>query len=215
MLKRKGIEHIHPTEEQVPFEFLEPKYGVYKDTLKEWANELFVQKRFPKKGKIDDEERKKIREFFDARKSEFPEETSALLPVLNDIKREFGVVYIEYMEEVAELFRVPPSFVLGVATFYTMLEGFEGKPEIYVCDSLPCNLRGSEEVLKALREKAGSEVEVREWVCLGRCEFAPVVHIPYTEKSFGYVAPDDAEKIIEIAKQVCPWDKKNKNTNKK
>lgn len=206
--RRKGIEHIHTPEEFLPFEFLEPSYGVYKDTPKEWANEHFIQKRFPRKYKIEDYEREKIEEFFESRKKEFPEGTSCLIPVLNDIKRHFGVIYIEFMELVAELLKVPPSFVLGVATFYTMLEGFDGKPEIYVCLSLPCVLRGAEKNYHKFKEKSDG-VEVREWVCLGRCEFAPVVHIPYTEKSFGNVEESDVEKIINIAKDVCPWKKQS------
>lgn len=206
--RRIGIEHIHTPEEQIPFEFLPAEYGVYQDNLKEWANEHFIKRAFPEKGSITEEERKKIKEFFEARKKEFPEETSALLPVLNDVKMEYGVIYKEFMEEIANLFGVPPSYVLGVASFYTMLEGFDGKAEIYVCNSLPCYLRGSEEVLEEFRKKADSEVEIREWVCLGRCEFAPVVHIPYTEKSFGYVSKEDVDEIIKIAKEVCPWRKK-------
>ncbi len=205
--KRKGIEHIHTPEELIPFEFLEPEYGVYKDTPKEWANEHFISKRFPKKGRVEEDEKKKIKEFFELRKKEFPEGTSCLIPVLNDIKRHFGVIYIEFMEEVANLLQVPPSFVLGVATFYTMLEGFDGKPEVYVCLSLPCVLRGAEEIYRKLREKAGEDVEVREWVCLGRCEFAPVVHIPYTEKSFGQVEEKDVDEILKIAQEECPWRK--------
>ncbi|MCS7213131.1 MAG: NAD(P)H-dependent oxidoreductase subunit E [Candidatus Calescibacterium sp.] len=206
MAKRRiGITHIHSPDEQVPFEFLPAEYGVYKDNLKEWANEHYIAKRFPKKGSITEEEKNRIKSFFETRRKEFPDGTSALLPVLNDIKKNYGVVYTEYMDEVANLFGVHPSYVLGVATFYTMLEGFDGKAEIYVCNSLPCYLQGSEEILQEFLRKADDEVEIREWVCLGRCEFAPVVHIPYTEKSFGHVTKEDVEQIIKISKEVCPW----------
>ncbi len=207
--RRKGIEHIHSPDEQIPFEFLDAEYGVYKDNLKEWANELFIKQRFPKKGSITEDELKKIESFFNSRKAEFPEGTSALLPTLNDIKKNFGVIYQEYMEKLSQLFGVSPAYVLGVASFYTMLHGFDGKAEIYVCNSLPCYLKGSEKILESFRKKAPEDVEVREWVCLGRCEFAPVVHIPYTEKSFGNVEEEDVDKIIEIAKEACPW-KKNR-----
>lgn len=206
--RRIGIKHIHSPEEQVPFEFIPAEYGVYKDNLKEWANEHFIQKRFPKKGGITQEEIEVIRKFFDSRKKEFPEGTSALLPVLNDIKKEYGVIYTEYMEELAKLFSVHPSYILGVATFYTMLQGFDGKAEIYICNSLPCYLKGSEEILEEFQRKADDEVEIREWVCLGRCEFAPVVHIPYTDKTFGHVSKEDVEEIIRISKEVCPWRKR-------
>lgn len=209
MAKRRiGITRVYGPEEFIPFEFLPAEYGVYDDNLKEWANEHHIQKHFPKKGDITQDEIETIRKIFERRKEEFPDETSALLPVLNDVKMRYGVIYIEYMEKIAELFGVHPSYVLGVASFYTMLEGFDGKAEIYVCNSLPCYLRGSEEILDEFRKKADSEVEVREWVCLGRCEFAPVVHIPYTEKSFGHVTKEDVPKIIQIAKEVCPWKKK-------
>lgn len=200
-----GIKSIHTPEEYMPFEFLPAEYGIYRDNLKEWANEHFIQKHFPKKGNISQDEIETIKGFFEARKKQFPDETSALLPVLNDVKMKYGTIYIEYMEKIAELFNVHPSFVLGVASFYTMLEGFDGKAEIYVCNSLPCYLNGSEEILEEFKKKADDDVEVREWVCLGRCEFAPVVHIPYTEKSFGHVTKDDVDRIIRIAKEVCPW----------
>jgi len=210
MLKRKGIEHIHPPEEQIPFEFLPAEYNVYKENLKEWANELFINKKFPKKGQISDYENQKIKEIYENRKKEFEEGNSFLVPALNDIKREFGVVYLEYIEELSKLSNLSPSYILGVATFYTMLEGFDGKAEIYVCTSLPCALKGGEELIEKFKEKAeGKDVEVREWVCLGRCEFAPVVHIPYTEKSFGHVEEKDIDEIIDIAQKICPW-KRNK-----
>lgn len=210
-IRRRGIEHIHPESELIPFKFLSPTYGVYKENLKEWANENFVRKRFPKKGQISGEEKAKIKLFFERRKNEFPEESSFLIPLLNDIKENFGVIYIEYIEEISKLSGFSPAFILGVATFYTMLEGFDGKAEIYVCNSLPCHLKGSEDILKKLVEKAeGKDVEVREWVCLGRCEFAPVVHIPYTEKSFGEVKEEDLDRIIQIALEVCPWRKNKK-----
>ena len=207
-MKRRAILHIHTPQEHKPFPFLEAEYGVYQDRPLEWANEHYIKKHFPAKGGITEEEKNKIKSFFEERRKEFPEGTSALLPVLNDIKRTWGVVYQEFMEYVASLFGVSPSFVLGTATFYTMLEGFDGKPEVYVCMSLPCAIQGAEKIYKKMREEGEKEgVEVRRWVCLGRCEYAPVVHIPYTPKSFGYVKEEDTQKILQVAKEVCPWKK--------
>jgi len=75
--------------------------------------------------------------------SHYPEKRSALLPVLTLAQREFGWISQEVAEYVGGLMGYPPSDVLSVATFYTMLHKKPaGKHHIDICKNVSCWLMG-------------------------------------------------------------------------
>ena len=174
----------------------EPRYGFFRTKLLKYSSELKVLSMYPKRAKEQESEIEKI---FAEKKQKFPDGTSCLLPVLIEVKRRFGAISQESMKKIAELLKVPPDFILGTATFYSMLNSFGDKKEVYVCTGISCAMRGSEKIYKKMKQKAGNTntVEVRDWVCLGRCEVGPVVHIPFTDKTFGNVDENDIDSIVD------------------
>jgi NADH-quinone oxidoreductase subunit E len=118
----------------------------------------------------------------------YPEgkQKSALLPVLHLAQAEFdGWLSTETMDYVASLLSIKPIEVYEVASFYTMfnLEPV-GKCLIEVCQTGPCWLRGSDDVIgyleKKLNIKLGETTQdgmftLKAVECLGSCGTAPML----------------------------------------
>ncbi len=114
-------------------------------------------------------------------------QASAVIPALDLAQRQEGWVTRPAIEEIARLLDMAPMRVLEVATFYTMFNLHPvGKTHVQICTSLPCWLRGSNEVVKACKEKLGIGMGERsadgtfslgELECSGACVNAPVAQI--------------------------------------
>jgi len=116
----------------------------------------------------------------------FPEIRSAVMPALDIAQEEIGHLTQEAMTEVADLLKLDPGYVEGVATFYSLfhLEPV-GKHHFYVCTNLSCALRGAVELCDHIKKRAGVDdfgevsadglFSVEEVECLGACEYAPMM----------------------------------------
>ena len=135
----------------------------------------------------------------------YPDRQAALLPALHIAHAVRGYLSPASMEEVAARLDLPPAYVRGVATFYTMynLQPL-GKYLIQVCTNISCNLCGGEDVMEAFLEHTGTEAgeissdgrfTVTEVECLGACGFPTVVQI--NERFFENVKPADVPAILE------------------
>lgn len=137
--------------------------------------------------------------------SRYPDRQAALLPALHIAHEVRGYISPETMDEVAQRLDLPPAYVRGVTTFYTMYNLRPlGRYLIQVCTNISCNLCGGEDVLDAFLEATGTEAgeisddggfTVMEVECLGACGFPTVVQI--NEKFYENVKPGDAAGIIE------------------
>ena len=136
--------------------------------------------------------------------SRYADRQAALLPALHIAHELRGYLSPETMDEVARRLDLPPAYVRGVATFYTMynLQPL-GKFLIQVCTNISCNLCGGEDVLQAFLKHTGTDVgevsangmwTVMEVECLGACGFPTVVQI--NEKFFENVKPADVPAIL-------------------
>ncbi len=136
--------------------------------------------------------------------SRYEDRQAALLPALHIAHEIRGYLAPEAMDEVARVLALPPAYVRGVATFYTMynLQPL-GRYLIQVCTNISCNLCGGEEVLEAFLTHSGTEIgevsedglfTVIEVECLGACGFPTVVQI--NERFFENVRPADVEEIL-------------------
>ena len=134
----------------------------------------------------------------------YEDKQAALLPALHIAHEVRGYLSPETMDEVAERLGLPPAYVRGVATFYTMynLQPL-GRYLIQVCTNISCNLCGADDVLGAFLEATGTDVgeisadgnfTVLEAECLGACGFPTVVQI--NEKYYENVKPADAAGIV-------------------
>ena len=138
-------------------------------------------------------------------RSRYPDNRGALLPVLNLAQEVRGHLTPEAMAQVAETLSLPPAYVRGVATFYTMYNTRPvGKYFIQVCTNVACNLCGADDVAAAFLEHTGTEpgetsadgmFTVIEAECLGACGFPTAVQI--NERYFENVTAEDVPSILE------------------
>ena len=120
----------------------------------------------------------------------YPEgkQKSALLPVLHLAQESFGNwLSAETLDYVAELLQITPIEVYEVATFYSM---YNLKPVgtylFEVCQTGPCMLRGSDEIIKYIGETLGIKpgettkdgmFTLKTVECLGACGYAPMMQM--------------------------------------
>ena len=140
---------------------------------------------------------------FEETVARYPKKEAALLPVLYLAQKEFGHLGSEAIEYVARLMEQAPARVLGVVSFYTLYNMKPiGRHHIQVCRTLPCALRGAEQVTLFLKQKLGIEpgqttadgrFTLSEVECLASCGTAPMMQV-----NDDYYENLTAEKITEI-----------------
>ncbi len=120
----------------------------------------------------------------------YPEgkQKSALLPVLHLAQDSFGGwLSSDTMDYVAELLQITPIEVYEVATFYSMYNLKPvGKYMFEVCQTGPCMLRGSDDIVAYIGEKLGIKpgetttdglFTLKTVECLGACGYAPMMQL--------------------------------------
>jgi NADH-quinone oxidoreductase subunit E len=136
----------------------------------------------------------------------YPEgkQKSALLPVLHLAQETFGWLSAETMDYVASLLNIKPVEVYEVATFYSMyrLEPC-GKYVFEVCQTGPCMLRGSDEIIDYIKEKLNINIgettadglfTLKAVECLGACGYAPMMQLGKTYRE--HLTKEKVDEII-------------------
>jgi NADH-quinone oxidoreductase subunit E len=131
-----------------------------------------------------------------------PEARSALLPALKVAQRELGWLPQETMADVAGMLGLDANAAYMLATFYTMLHTEPvGHYALEVCRSLPCYLRGGDDVIAALQSElqpdehghsADGVFSMTIGECLGDCPHAPMMRV-----NDDFVGPLDPATIGE------------------
>jgi len=120
----------------------------------------------------------------------YPEgkQKSALIPVLHLAQEEFGGwLSAETMDYVASVLNLEPIEVYEVATFYSMYNLKPvGRYLFEVCQTGPCMLNGSDNIIKYIFEKLGINpgettsdgmFTLKTVECLGACGYAPMMQL--------------------------------------
>ena len=113
---------------------------------------------------------------------------SAVIPVLHLAQQEFGGwLSADTMDYVATLLKLQPIDVYEVATFYSMYNLKPvGKYMFEVCQTGPCMLNGSDNIIKYIGEKLGIKpgetstdgmFTLKTVECLGACGYAPLMQL--------------------------------------
>lgn len=131
---------------------------------------------------------------------------SALIPVLHLAQEAFdGWLSTETMDYVASLLQIKPIEVYEVATFYSMFNLQPvGKHVFEVCQTGPCMLRGSDNIIDYIKKKL--EIGVGETTkdglftlkaveCLGACGYAPMMQLGKHYKE--HLTPEKVDAIID------------------
>lgn len=120
----------------------------------------------------------------------YPEgrQKSALLPVLHIAQTEFGGwLDVPVMDYVASILQLKPIEVYEVASFYSMFNLKPvGKHVFEVCQTGPCMLNGSDQIIDYIKNKLGISVgettadgmfTLKTVECLGACGYAPMMQL--------------------------------------
>lgn len=148
----------------------------------------------------------------------YPEgkQKSALLPVLHLAQAEFdGWLSPETMDYVAGLLNIKPIEVYEVASFYSMYNLKPvGKCLIEVCQTGPCWLRGSDDIVAHIENKLKIKVgettpdgmfTLKTVECLGSCGTAPMLQC-----GSGYHENLTTEKVDALLENLA---EKNERTS--
>lgn len=138
----------------------------------------------------------------------YPEgkQKSALLPVLHLAQEEFGGwLSAETMDYVATVLNLQPIEVYEVATFYSMYNLKPvGRYMFEVCQTGPCMLNGSDNIIKYIHEKLGIKpgetttdgmFTLKTVECLGACGYAPMMQLGKTYRE--HLTKEKVDAIIE------------------
>lgn len=138
----------------------------------------------------------------------YPEgkQKSALLPVLHLAQQEFGGwLDVPVMDYVASLLNLQPIEVYEVASFYSMYNLKPvGRYMFEVCQTGPCMLRGSDEIIAYIGEKLGIKpgettadgmFTLKTVECLGACGYAPMLQLGKNYRE--HLTPAKVDEIIE------------------
>jgi len=138
----------------------------------------------------------------------YPEgkQKSALIPVLHLAQEEFGGwLSPETMDYVASLLQITPIEVYEVATFYSMFNLKPvGKYLFEVCQTGPCMLNGSDNIIEYIKNKLGIGVgettadglfTLKTVECLGACGYAPMMQLGKHYRE--HLTPQKVDEIIE------------------
>ncbi|MCB0918972.1 MAG: NAD(P)H-dependent oxidoreductase subunit E [Actinobacteria bacterium] len=134
----------------------------------------------------------------------YPQDRSALVPMLHLLQSEQGMVTAEGLELCAELLDLSTAEVRAVATFYTMyrLRSQGGEHHIGVCVNTACGLLGGDAIFDALSKRlsvSNGEVTADGRFTLERIECqAACTHSPVVTVDWEYFDQMDIDKMMDV-----------------
>lgn len=160
--------------------------------------------------KFSEEKLKQVQEII----ARYPQgkQKSALLPVLHLAQEENGGwLSVAAMDAVAELLQLKPIEVYEVATFYSMYNLKPvGKYLFEVCQTGPCMLNGSDQIIAYIKEKlnigvgettADGMFTLKTVECLGACGYAPMMQMGKYYKE--HLTKERIDEIIEDCRKTA------------
>ena len=138
----------------------------------------------------------------------YPEgkQKGALLPLLHLAQDEFdGWLDTPVMDYVASLLQIEPIEVYEVASFYSMYNLKPvGKFLFEVCQTGPCMLNGSDDIIAYIKQKLNIKVgetttdglfTLKTAECLGACGYAPMMQLGKTYRE--HLTKERVDAIVE------------------
>lgn len=158
---------------------------------------------------LTDEMVEAIRAYF----PRYPTKQAVTLPALHIVNERLRYVPFQAVVEIAELLELPPAVVQDTLSFYGFFkqEKPHGEHRAWVCRSISCALRGGEEVLDHLCQRAGihpgetttdGKLTIEFAECLGGCDFAPCMLVgDVLHKDLTNEKADEFLRTVEVASQ--------------
>ena len=145
-----------------------------------WKNGSGKGRKTPKGRQYDDNALQEVEELL----SNLELRSDLLIEHLHRVQDKFGHLSMRHLRALAELLKMSMAEVYEVATFYAhfdVIREDEKEPPaltIRVCDSLSCELAGSNELKAALENGLDvDQVRVLRAPCMGRCDTAPTLEL--------------------------------------
>jgi NADH-quinone oxidoreductase subunit E len=155
--------------------------------------------------------KEKIRSLF----PRYPNKRAVTLPALHLVQEHLRCVPLQAMAEIAELLEVTPAEVHDTMSFYGFFpQAPFGDVRVWICRSLSCMLRGSDELLEHACRRlqiepggttAGGELTVEFAECLGICDFAPAA-LADDGRVFGPLSEASVDSMLEELKRGAHGD---------
>ncbi len=130
-----------------------------------------------------------------------------LLAILHDLQDASGdhSLHREDLSDLARLMGLPVADIVGTASFYSLfsLEP-RGRHIIRLCESPPCYIQGSENLLRAMEKRLGITVgqttgdrlfTLETTSCLGVCGVAPAMMVD--DVVYGNLTEEKAAGIVD------------------
>lgn len=148
----------------------------------------------------------------DAIIAKYPEgrQASAVMPLLDLAQRQHdNWIPLAAIDVISEKLNMPRIRVLEVATFYTMYNLKPvGKYFLQACTTTPCWLRGSDQMMKCIKDKLGLDnhqttedgmFTLLEVECLGACANAPILQV--NDDFYEDVDYESTAKLLDALKK--------------
>ena len=155
-----------------------------------WKNGSGKGRKTPKGRQYDDNALQEVEELL----SNLELRSDLLIEHLHRVQDKFGHLSMRHLRALAELLKMSMAEVYEVATFYAhfdVIREDEKEPPaltIRVCDSLSCELAGSNELKAALENGLDvDQVRVLRAPCMGRCDTAPTLELGHNHIDYATV----------------------------
>jgi NADH-quinone oxidoreductase subunit E len=151
---------------------------------------------------LDDEIKNKILDLL----PRYPSKQAVTLPALHLVQDKHRCVPTEAIRDIADLLDLAPAEVLDTMTFYMFFRTEKnplGQNRVWVCRSLACMLRGSDELTEHMCEKLGvlvggttpdGKITLETAECIGACEGAPCLLV--NDEQMMDVTPERADHLV-------------------
>src|SRR5262245_23289377 len=137
-----------------------------------------------------------------------PRRRDLLIEHLHKIQDRYGHLSAAHLTALAREMQLSMTEVYEVATFYHHFDVVkeEGKTPppltVRVCDSLSCELAGSNALIAELKQALGPQVRVIPAPCVGRCEQAPVAVVG--QNPVAQTTADKVRRVVVANDTRCP-----------
>jgi len=136
--------------------------------------------------------------------TEYSQQKWALIPLLQRVQEEFGYIPPQSIPVIARAWKLFPSQVQGIISFYAQLYTEpRGKTTVRVCRGTACHVRGGKTILKLVKQHLGIEegqttpdleYTLETVACIGVCALAP--NITFGGRVHGHLNPKKVERLF-------------------
>lgn len=119
--------------------------------------------------------------------AEYSDLAGGIIEAFHAVQKELNYLPEEAIAEAAAVFNLPVAEAFGVASFYSMFSvKARGKNVIRICESAPCHVAGTAQVVAALERELGiamgestadGSFALEFTECVGQCQATPVITI--------------------------------------